>query len=349
MNIMHVESLEGRSLFSALLPMGHDAGGQHVLTPTAKTKVTLQTVASALQFFGKSDARVVLKSPGQRPVTQAGMFFLNSNSSPTAYTLTLAIPDFSLAQQAGVLDPSVLAPFPTDFSFKLSSKQPLNLFNISRRIGKNTIKFTGVMNKSLTAISGSLVVHMTGSGTQTYTYSAAPAVPFENITTLTFDDLPGGQPGMPLGSLYESKGIVFDGSGFVVKNNTNPDVVVPTSPNFLDLDPSVQTTASLHFEVPGATTPATVSYFAFDNAGLTGVHNGWYNGLTITTRDINGDIIGVFTVAPYGPQASRPVFQLSISEPGIHSIDFAVIPNPYSSGALAPIDDMSFSQPVAAS
>jgi hypothetical protein len=60
------------------------------------------------------------------------------------------------------------------------------------------------------------------------------------------------------------------------------------------------------------------------------------------------DIIGVFTINPLGPNASRPMFQTSISEAGIHSIDFAVVANPHSVHALAQVDDFSFGHPTAA-
>ncbi|HEY8749350.1 MAG TPA: hypothetical protein VIM11_15305 [Tepidisphaeraceae bacterium] len=175
--------------------------------------------------------------------------------------------------------------------------------------------------------------------------AAMPAIAAEPIQTINFDTLPASSPGIALGSPYEALGIVFSSPGFLVKNNTNLAVAVPSLPNFLDLAVANSTTASLHFVQPGNTSiPAVVDYFAFNNAGLTGANFGWYNGITVTTRDILGKSIGVFTIDPYGPNATRPVFQTSISEPGIHSIDFQLVVNPFSSNALAPIDDISFGQ-----
>jgi hypothetical protein len=170
----------------------------------------------------------------------------------------------------------------------------------------------------------------------------------ETISTINFDGLPASSIGVALGSPYEALGIAFDSPGFLVKTNDNPAVVVPTLPNFLDLGIAHSTVASLHFVMPGnPSVPAVVDYFAFDNAGLSPANFGWYNGFTVTTRDVTGSAIGVFTIDPYGPNQTRPVFQTSISEPGIHSVDFQLVTNPYSSSALSPLDDISFGQVTA--
>ena len=152
---MLIEKLEERRLFSA------------TIKPAEKI-----TVESVFTFFAVNPGVSVLylaESLGSRQ-EELGHFLmsafipksLHADSSaataPTTHfdvTLTMESSDSLLA---GTFNPASLEPFGSVYTFQLNAKNPLNVFNITQKIGKEKLHFTGKLNSKLTVLSGVLKV-----------------------------------------------------------------------------------------------------------------------------------------------------------------------------------------------
>ena len=166
---MHIERLESRRFLSATPVTGvalsphHDTARSVSVAPQKSQKITINDVVNALSIYGRAQALFVMKVSGNQKLTEAGQFLLDSVSIPQlaraaaapgpSYTLTMSTTTDSTSFP---FDPSFIDPFPATYTFSLNTKKPLNLFNITQKIGKKTLKFTGVMSSNLQKITGVL-------------------------------------------------------------------------------------------------------------------------------------------------------------------------------------------------
>jgi hypothetical protein len=161
---MLVEKLENRQLFTAI-------------TPSLSSLQILDIFALNPQFI----VHMTSRSEGKAE-TELGTFFFTvfpigsparvaaapAAAAAGADNLTIELPapndPFELA-----FNPSTLEPFGSTYTVKLS-KPSLSVFNITQKIGKEKLHFTGKLNAKLTTLSGVLTV--TGPTNQvSFTYS----------------------------------------------------------------------------------------------------------------------------------------------------------------------------------
>jgi len=146
---MHVETLEDRRLLSA----------SHVFAHAAKTSAMSLQVDQALinkpqgttTFSEKISAHLRTSITGYLEFAPAG----SPTAAPFPFTVTLV----SGIGPVNTFSTSSISPFPTTYNFSVGSKNPLNLFNINQTIGSERLKFTGVLKKNLSTLTGVLQVN----------------------------------------------------------------------------------------------------------------------------------------------------------------------------------------------
>ena len=147
---MLIELLEHRELLSA------------AAKPTVEAVLTWVAVNQAIKIV------FVGESVGQRQ-QEFGNFLmsafaknaLHADAAPAAAStpsVTLSMPSPGLLTTVGTFNPASLEPFGSQYTFTLSAKHPLNLFNITQKIGKEKLHFTGKLNSKLTVLTGVLRV-----------------------------------------------------------------------------------------------------------------------------------------------------------------------------------------------
>jgi hypothetical protein len=157
---MLIEELEDRRLFSSSLFVflaTHPRVTAHLRALSQGQIVT----ELATMVLGLSPTVTPQARPGARPAATAA----------ARETLTIA---FQTPTDPFVLafNPSTLEPFGSVYTVKLSSKPSLSLFNITQKIGKEKLHFTGKFNSKVTAFGG--VLQVTGPTNQvSFTYTAS--------------------------------------------------------------------------------------------------------------------------------------------------------------------------------
>jgi hypothetical protein len=141
---------------------------------------------------------------------------------------------------------------------------------------------------------------------------------------------------------YETRGAIFSGGARVTNALSVGAVVLVSPPNYV----SMLSDAAITFVDPtDAAITATTDYVEFDNLGLIAGKGGWYAGFTVTALGLDGSVIDVSTVPYVARPDGRAIFTTTLTGPGIHSLQFDLIPNPLGA-ALAPFDNLRFSDPV---
>jgi hypothetical protein len=155
---------------------------------------------------------------------------------------------------------------------------------------------------------------------------------------LNFDTL---SPGSWVGNAYQSAGVIFDAPGWDVRNeNFGGIVLVPSSPNYIRLTEQVLTTTLRFVDPANPAVPATTTFFEFDNPGLV-ASSGFYGGLNVVAKDLDGNIVATASIPHVGPFQDRATFTTTIQSSEIHSVEFTYVPNPWAQG-LVPIDNIRF-------
>lgn len=155
---------------------------------------------------------------------------------------------------------------------------------------------------------------------------------------LDFDTL---SPGSWVGDAYQSAGVIFDAPGWDVRNeNFGGIVLVPSSPNYIRLTEQVLTTTLRFVDPANPGVPATTTYFQFDNPGLVS-SSGFYGGLNVVAKDLEGNIVATASIPHVGPFQSRSTFTTTIQSSEICSVAFTYVRNPWAQG-LVPIDNIRF-------
>lgn len=163
------------------------------------------------------------------------------------------------------------------------------------------------------------------------------ASPANATVTLNFDTLTQNSP---VADAYLTSGVIFDSLGWAVENLTFGIVLVPSAPNYIAL---TTLNTSLRFVNPAdLTIPATTTFFSFDNAGLIASSHGFYAGLGVVAKDINGVTIDTASVPSVGLYQGRDIFTTTLQGPGIHSIDFTYVYPALT--AVLPIDNVQFGE-----
>ena len=135
------------------------------------------TVEAILLYVGLHPASKVLlfgESVGVRQ-EELGTFLMTSFVPKTLHAgaataaastpvITLTMPSPGLLTTVGTFNPASLEPFGSQYTFNLNAKHLLNLFNITQKIGKEKLHFTGKLNSKLTVLSG--VLDVTGPTNQ---------------------------------------------------------------------------------------------------------------------------------------------------------------------------------------
>ena len=139
---MLIETLEGRQLMSAAPVVAH----------AARVNPLAAKVNQALLNTPEANATFTEKLPHNRRSRQSAVLdFLPAGSAtgaPFPFTVTLV-------SASGV---GSLAPFPTTYSFSVTSKNPLALFNIKQTNSREHLNFTGTLKKNLKTLSGVLSI-----------------------------------------------------------------------------------------------------------------------------------------------------------------------------------------------
>jgi hypothetical protein len=164
---MLIEKLEDRRLLSA-----------------APAKISLVGLAAFLDDHPTNDCSFVSISEGIRQVEQGIMLLTLGDPSSSVLKTSRTAPATAAAQQLTIdlpapsdpfalaFNPSTLEPFGSEYTVKLPAKPSLSLFNITQKIGKEKLHFTGKLNAKLTVLSG--VLDVTGPTNQvSFTYTTA--------------------------------------------------------------------------------------------------------------------------------------------------------------------------------
>ncbi|MBP7053975.1 MAG: hypothetical protein KBE65_23435 [Phycisphaerae bacterium] len=155
------------------------------------------------------------------------------------------------------------------------------------------------------------------------------------ITTINFDSLPDMSR---IGDAFLSEGIIFDTYSSRVQDELYSAIVVPSGANYAVLTGDF---TSLHFVDPlNSSRPATTSFFEFDNLGLYD-GRGFFAGLNIVARSLDGSIVDTAYIPPVGPNHLQSIFSTRLEGSGIHSIEFTRIANSAGS-AVAGFDNVRF-------
>src|SRR5436190_13599515 len=166
--------------------------------------------------------------------------------------------------------------------------------------------------------------------------SSAFAAPVQ----INFDQL---APGLLTDQLLDV-GLSFR-RGFFIKNDTiSGHVIIPSAPNYLDLDHDVSSSVStVDFVQPGnLNIPAVVSFVSITNLGENNFDGqGKFNGINFTALDGNGNIIDTATIAPLNRPDSRPASTIKLDGKGvgIRRILMVLTDTTDGGGALAPMDN----------
>jgi hypothetical protein len=158
---MLIETLEDRRLLSAAPVFAH----------AAKVNPLAAKVNQALLATPEGNTIFTEKLPHNRRSRQSAVLDFLPTGSATAPPFPFT---FTLVSGSGV---GALSPFPTTFSFSVTSKNPLALFNIKQTIAGEHLNFTGKLKKNLKTLTGVLSISKGGvkvSVTYTGTLTAVP-------------------------------------------------------------------------------------------------------------------------------------------------------------------------------
>lgn len=159
---------------------------------------------------------------------------------------------------------------------------------------------------------------------------------------VNFDNLAAGTA---VDTQYASAGVRFVGTFRVFNlDPTGGAMLFPSPPNSIHLESS---TGSIIFVAPSnPSVRGVTNSVSFTNNGLNS-SGGYYGGMIVTARDVNGVVLGTARIEPVGPNRSRANTPISFTVEGIHEINFTVISHPLG-GAYVPFDDLTFNTPIAA-
>jgi hypothetical protein len=151
-NCMHIETLEDRRLLSASPVLAHDSKPS-ALSLKVDQALIANPLASAI-FSEKFAHNVKTSLSAFLEFEPAG----SPTTAPFPFTVTL----ISGIGAVNTFVTSSISPFPTTYNLKVNSANSLNLFNVKQTIGGKHLKFTGVLKKNLTTLSG--VLQINGGG-----------------------------------------------------------------------------------------------------------------------------------------------------------------------------------------
>ncbi len=149
----------------------------------------------------------------------------------------------------------------------------------------------------------------------------------------------------PAGTQLSSAGVVFSTGFFVMSDNNVGHVVVPSTPNYLNLDHDTSGgVGTVTFVSPlNSNIPAVTSFVTISNNGLNNFDGlGWFNGIQFKAFDISGAVLDTATVAATAKPNGRPISTIQLNGLGIHSVQLTLIDSVNGSNALAPTDDWKF-------